>query len=563
MSMVQFNSRRVSSVVNSVLTETSWSKMEYYENSDCYHFSDYFALQNGYLFCENVDVKSIKAFMEESDFETKSPVFVYSKNQIISNIESYKETLKSINREACLNYAMKANMNPAVLELMRDRGCSVTLVSGFELRLALRLGFEPSRIVLNGNGKQGWEIELAVERGCLLNIDGWFNLQQTIAACRRLKKVARVLLRINPNIDAKVHKYNTTGTSGSKFGIEMFQMSHVVEALRHEPLVHVVGVHSHLGSTITDIDVFRKSAKAMMKEFSSLKASGFQHMKYINLGGGLGIDYTRHASRTMKASLKTTADFQKPIGERNATPRGIVDAIHQELAPEVSLILEPGRSLIGDAAVLLTRVLGVKHGAEKSYIVVDGSMTEVIRPALYGAYHHIELVEPTSQIISNGCPEQGVKNGVFENEHTENRVTNSHFEQQVQNDNTENRFQTVNSDNGVRYGHLEHGFQIADAQNVQNCQQFDNSPVNVQERRVYEVVGPVCESGDFLGHDRLLATPHEGCHLAVFDVGAYCTSMSSNYNMRPRPAELLVDGSKVRVIRQPDSFETMLQCFNC
>ena len=127
-------------------------------------------------------------------------------------------------------------------------------------------------------------------------------------------------------------------------------------------------------------------------------------------------------------------------------------------------------------------------------------MTEVIRPALYGAYHHIELVEPTSQIISNGCPEQGVKNGVFENEHTENRVTNSHFEQQVQNDNTENRFQTVNSDNGVRYGHLEHGFQIADAQNVQNCQQFDNSPVNVQERRVYEVVGPVCESGDFLGH---------------------------------------------------------------
>lgn len=164
------------------------------------NISKYFTFRNKQLHCEDVSINEIKAFLQDQDFKTVSPVFVISKNQICDNVNAYLNALKKLKRPFVLNYAMKANMNPAVLRLMRDLGCSVTLVSGNELQLALSLGFEPGRMLLNGNGKQAWEIELAVRHGCLLNVDGVFNLQQTADVCRRLDRKARLLLRVNPEL---------------------------------------------------------------------------------------------------------------------------------------------------------------------------------------------------------------------------------------------------------------------------------------------------------------------------------------------------------------------------
>lgn len=445
------------------------------------YVSDVFQYKDGILFCENLSVTEIKAWLKGRGLKQCTPVFIYSKLKIETNVQNYLNSFKCLKRKARLNYALKANMNPTLVGIMKSLGCSLTLVSGFELKLALKLGFTPEHMVLNGNGKELWEIELAVINGCLLNIDSMFNLQQTITVCRRLQKQTRVLLRLNPDIDPKVHQYNCTGKHGSKFGIQETHLNAVVGELRSEPLIQLVGIHCHLGSTITDIEIFRESASVMLKHFLKLKDQGFTDIKYINLGGGLGIDYTKHAEETTaapKLSNGGAMPFNIP------TPSDLVRVVDEVFGDEdISLILEPGRSIIGNAGILLTSVLGVKPGDQKSgYIIVDGSMTEVIRPALYSAYHHIDLAEPS---------------------------------------------------------------QCANKQKL-----------------LCDVVGPVCESGDFLGKDRYLTTPHEGCLLAVFDVGAYCASMASNYNMRAKPAEVLISGDKIQLIRRPDTLEDILAPYN-
>lgn len=444
--------------------------------------SQKFYYKSGVLFCEKIAIREVKTWLKEHRISRNSPTFVFSRNQIISNVSSYSLALKKLERKTKLNYALKANMNPTIVCIMRDLGCSVTLVSGFELELALRLCFEPEHIVFNGNGKQDWEIELAVSVGCLLNVDSLFNVKQTTGVCRRLQKQARILLRVNPDIDAKVHKYNTTGKSGSKFGVSADSLDDVLEEISSEPLLQLVGLHCHLGSTITDVSVFRDCTRAILALYRQLRSRGFETLTCLNLGGGLGIDYKRHASFTQPSSQADQAtDILTPV--QIPTPEDLVQAIDEALGKEeVSLILEPGRSLIGNAGILLTTVLGVKHGRQKNYIVTDGAMTEVIRPALYEAYHHIDLAEPTQETDS--------------------------------------------------------------------------------QKLLFDVVGPVCESGDFLGKDRYLSIPHEGCCLAVFDVGAYCASMSSNYNMRPRAAEVLVSGEKLELIRRPDSLEDILTPYN-
>ncbi|XP_060566685.1 uncharacterized protein LOC132725567 [Ruditapes philippinarum] len=445
-----------------------------------YYFSKAFKYQNGFLFCENVSVGEIKVWLKNQGIARVTPAFVYSKSQIEENVLSYQNALSALKRNTQLNYALKANFNPSLVRIIKSLGCSLTLVSGFELELSLKLGFQPENIVLNGNGKELWEIELAVRNGCLLNIDGMFNATQTTSVCRKLQKKARILLRINPNIDPMVHKYNSTGIGGSKFGIQKEDLNDVLREIESEPLLQLVGIHCHLGSTITDIGIFRECTEMMSQLFSNLKNEGFEHMKYINLGGGLGIDYTKHIAMTTDPETINGMET-KPLVI--PTPADVVKVIDEVLGDkDISLILEPGRSLIANAGILLTSVLGVKKSEPKRYIVVDGSMTEVIRPALYSAYHHVDICEPS---------------------------------------------------------------QVEDA-----------------HKMLYDVVGPVCESGDFLGKDRYLTTPHEGCTLAVFDAGAYCSSMGSNYNMRARPAEVLVNGNKLELIRRPDSLDDILGPYN-
>lgn len=470
---------------------------------------------------ENVNIHSIDLGSDDH----LEPVYVFSKNKILSNIKAYQDEMRKQKFVSTLNYSVKANANPTILKMMKEQGCSLTLVSGLELQLALKVGFNAENLVFNGNGKQKWEIELAVNSGVLLNIDSVFNMEQTLQTCSRLNKKVRVLLRVNPNIEVDVHQHVSTGKTGSKFGLDTTEFQEVVSRLKEQKLIELVGLHCHLGSTIVKVSAIEESAKRIVEVFSYLRGTGFPLMKYINLGGGLGIAYKKHALGTMayqntndefksvlenllneapddstllamtkefKEDKTSTEQFLELCREkvpnawtaltkvydaeiRMPSPTEMVNVISSHIGEDVHLILEPGRSLVGDAAVLVCSVLGCKSSGEKHYIVVNGAMTEVVRPSLYGSYHHIELAKD--------C----------------------------------------------------HG-----------------------EKMICDIVGPVCESGDFLGKSRLLNKPNEGDLLIVYDVGAYCGSMAMTYNMRLRAREIMVDGSEIKLIRRADTFDDLM-----
>ena len=409
-----------------------------------FHFKD------GYLYCEKLKIKAIQ------DQISESPFYLYSLTQITENYKAYETALEGL--ESIIGYAIKANNNLTILKHLRELGSGAVLVSGNELRIALAAGFDPKRTVLNGNGKTIAELILAAEHGVMINIDSEFDLEHVQAAAREVGKVAEVLIRINPDVDPEVHAYVSTGIKNSKFGIRNERLPWFLDQIKAEPLLNLVGVHCHLGSTIKKVRIFRDATILMMEFIEKIRDEGFD-LKYLNIGGGLGIDYEK-------------------TGESIPTPSHLIDSIRDVLTDDIGLIIEPGRSIIGNAAVLVNRVTGVKTNGNKHFIVIDGSMAELIRPSLYDAYQHIDFIEPIAG----------------------DTVT-------------------------------------------------------------YDVVGPVCESADFLGKDRALPTPHEGAGLVVYDAGAYCYAMSSNYNLKMRPPEYLVDDDCLIQIRRSETFEEHMRLF--
>jgi diaminopimelate decarboxylase len=336
-------------------------------------------------------------------------------------------------------------------------GSGATLVNGGELRLALMAGFDPGALILNDNGKRMDELVLAVQYGAMINVDSEFDLDHIDQAADDANKPVDVLLRVHLDIRPDVHLYVAIGMRDSKFGIRAERLPWFLDRLKSTPLLHLTGLHCHLGSTIKDVSVFREAAPLMMQLFDAVRAQGFP-LRYLNLGGGLGIDYAR------------AGGFP--------TPSDLIDAIRDLIRDDITLIVEPGRSIVGDAGVLVCRVTGVKTNGDKRFIVTDGSMAELIRPSLYNACHHIDFVEPV-----------------------------------------------------------------------------DGEP------QIFDVVGPVCESADFLGKARALPTPHEGAGMVVYDAGAYGYIMSSNYNARLRPAEYLVDGDRLVQIRRAERFDDTIRLF--
>ena len=409
-----------------------------------FHFKD------GYLYCENLKIKTIQDQIPES------PFYLYSLTQITKNYKAYETALEGI--ESIIGYAIKANNNLTILKHLRELGSGAVLVSGNELRIALAAGFDPKRTVLNGNGKTIAELILAAEHGVMINIDSEFDLEHVREAAKEIGKVADVLIRINPDVDPQVHAYVSTGIKNSKFGIRNERLHWFLDQIQAESLLNLVGVHCHLGSTIKQVRIFRDATILMMEFIEKIRDAGFD-LRYLNIGGGLGIDYEK-------------------TGESIPTPSHLIDSIKDVLVDDIGLIIEPGRSIIGNSAVLVNRVTGVKTNGNKHFIVIDGSMAELIRPSLYDAYQHIDFIEPI-----NG------------------------------------------------------------------------------EVVTYDVVGPVCESADFLGQDRALPTPHEGAGLVVHDAGAYCYAMSSNYNLKMRPPEYLVDNDRLIRIRRSETFEEHMQLF--
>ncbi len=409
-----------------------------------------FYYQDQYLYCEALKIVTLL------NGTRPTPFFLYSAAQIRQNFEAYQTALKGI--AAQISYAVKANGNLAILKMLQKAGSWATLVSGNELKLALAAGFLPQQLIFNGNGKTLPELEFAIGQGVYVNIDSQFDLAHIAQTAQKLGKQARVLLRVNPNIDPAVHPYISTGLQNSKFGISPNQIQAIIDQLKKMPQLQCVGLHVHLGSTIQTTQIFTDAARILTGLFNQLHSQGLP-VKFINLGGGLGINY-RHDSQPYP------------------TPDDLIAPLKKLLPPQATLIVEPGRSIVGDAGVLVCRVIGVKQNGNRRFIVTDGSMTELIRPSLYQAEHQIGFIGPIA---------------------------------------------------GPKYP--------------------------------FDIVGPVCESADFLGKARQLPTPPEGAGLVVFDTGAYGFAMSSNYNARLRPAEYLVMGQQLTQIRKPETFADIVRAF--
>jgi diaminopimelate decarboxylase len=408
---------------------------------------------DGFLYCDGLRIDDICAQSESS------PVYIYSKERIRRNYTAYKEALEGL--DSIIGYAVKANNNLKIVEYLRELGSGAVLVSGNELALAIRAGFDPTRTIFNGNGKRSFELEIAVQHGVMINIDSEFDLENIKAAAAKVGKQARVLIRINPDVDPQVHPYVSTGLAGSKFGIRNTHLQWFLDAIKAAPAeLELVGVHSHLGSTITKVNIFRDAAVIMVEFCRQIAEQGFQ-MKYLNIGGGLGIDYARQ-------------------GDTLPTPRDLIDTVRDLVVSSgLTLVIEPGRSMVANSAVLASTVTGVKTNGNKNFIVIDGSMSELIRPSLYDAYQHIELTAPCDG-----------------------------------------------------------------------------------EVKVYDIVGPVCESADYLGKDRPLPTPSAGDGIVTMDAGAYCMAMASTYNLKMRPAEYWVDGTKLAKIRRAETLEDHFKLFD-
>ena len=385
-----------------------------------------------------------------------TPCYVYAGSAIRRRFEAYDQAFGDTPHQVC--YAVKANSNLSVLRLLAEAGAGFDIVSAGELFRVMKAGGDPGKTVFSGVGKRAEEIEYALERRVhSFNCESPDEMRLIDSVAARLGRKARVAYRVNPDIDAKTHKYISTGLRENKFGVDIAQAPALYrEALRYENLI-VEGVSCHIGSNLLDVAPVMEAVDRVLALVDELRQAGAP-IRDLDLGGGLGVAYQDGELEPSIASV---------IGQM----------CHRAAGRGLTLKVEPGRSIVAQHGVLLTRVLYRKKSAGKEFIVVDASMTELIRPALYDAWHDI--------VPLREAPERG----------------------------------TV----------------------------------------VADVVGPVCESGDFLAKDREMPNAVPGDLLAVCTAGAYGFVQSSNYNSRPRPAEVLVEGSSWRVVRARESFDDLIR----
>jgi diaminopimelate decarboxylase len=408
-----------------------------------------FAYRHGELYCEDVPVSRIAK-------ELGTPCYVYSHATLVRHFRAYDGAFKDIPH--VIAFAMKANSNLAILRLMAKEGSGADIVSGGELFRALKAGVPPSKIVFAGVGKSPEEIRDALKADILMfNVESSAEIHAINEAAATVGKKARIALRINPDVDPKTHPYISTGMKKSKFGIAAVRALEEYKMASSLGHTDVVGVHAHIGSQLTDVTPFVDSLKKVVALIDTLKAQGIT-IRYLNIGGGLGITY---------------AEEKPPL------PQDLADAISPLVKDlGLTLVMEPGRVIVGNAGILVTRTLYEKAGETKRFVIVDAAMNDLIRPSLYGAYHEIRPL----------------------NEEAGHRA-----KQQV------------------------------------------------------DIVGPVCESGDFLAKDRLLAAVKLGELLAVMSAGAYGFVMSSNYNSRPRVPEVLVKDGEIHVIRARETYDDLIK----
>ena len=410
-----------------------------------------FSERNGIWYAEEIPLIDLAK-------EYGTPLYVYSKKALTESYEAYDKACidGKGKRRARIHYAMKANSNLAVIDLFKQLGAGFDLVSGGELARALAIGADPKSLVFAGVGKSAPEIAAALKAGVkCINVESIAELHKINRVASDLNLRAPISLRVNPDVDAQTHPYISTGLKGNKFGIAYHEVLKTYREASRLPQIDVVGIDCHIGSQITTTAPYLDALDKVLDLVEHLKREGIV-IHHLDLGGGLGISYSNETPPDITEFTNTLLN--------HVTERGF---------GHLDVVLEPGRSLVGNAGVLLTTVEYLKPGVEKNFCIVDAAMTELMRPALYEAHHGI-------------VPAQ-------------TRQTKS---------------------------------------------------------IVYDVVGPVCESGDWLGRDRQLAV-EEGDLLAILSAGAYGFVMASNYNTRPKPAEIMVDGKDAFVIRRRESIQEL------
>ncbi len=405
---------------------------------------NHFSCRDGVLCAEEVPLPHIAAAYG-------TPCYVYSRAALEQAYAAYRQALAGRNALVC--YAVKANSNLAVLNLFARLGAGFDVLSGGELARVIAAGGDPAKVIFSGVGKSAADIEQALVAGVhCLNIESPAELERVSTVAARLGRRAAVSLRVNPDVDAKTHPYISTGLRTNKFGVAYEEALPLYRRARSLPNLDIIGIACHIGSQLLDPAPAAEAAAKVALLADALAAEGVV-LGHIDLGGGKGIRYRDEAAPDVAAYL---APMLAALAGRRET-----------------LVFEPGRSLVGNAGVLLTRIEYLKHGEEKNFAVVDAAMNDLLRPALYDAWHDIRPVAP------GGGREE-----------------------------------------------------------------------------TYDVVGPVCESGDFLGRARALRVA-QGDLLAVMSAGAYGMVMSSNYNSRPRAAEVVVDGAQHHLVRRRESIEQL------
>ncbi len=403
------------------------------------------------LYCEDVALEGLAA-------RYQTPLYVYSAAMIRARVNAFARAFHSIPHTLC--YSVKANSTLGILRLLAGEGTGFDVVSGGELQRVLRVNRKAAgKVVFSGVGKTASEMELALRSAILLfNIESASELNLLSATATRLKKRAAVAVRVNPDVSAKTHPYISTGLHQHKFGVPIPEARTLYALAANEPYLQVAGVSVHIGSQITDVSTFQEALERVAELVRALRGQGHD-IRYIDAGGGLGISYEG-----------AQASFEKQIA---AYAKAVLAPLR---GLKLHLLLEPGRSIVGPAGVLLTRVLYRKKNNGKRFLIVDAAMNDLLRPSLYGAYHEIV-------------------------------------------------------------------------------------PVNRQSREIEitDIVGPICESGDFFARDRKLPQVSEGDLLAILDVGAYGSVLGSNYNTRGRAAEVLVDGARARVIKRRESLQDQMR----
>jgi diaminopimelate decarboxylase len=420
---------------------------------------NYITYKENALTCEDIPLKELAE-------EYGTPLYVYSKNQITENYRSLRGALGETNHLIC--YALKANANHSILKLLAAEGAGADVVSAGEIYLALKAGFAPDKIVFAGVGKREDEIEYALQQNIFsFNVESTEELQVISRSANRLGTKARISLRINPDIDAQSHPYITTGLQSSKFGIEASKALEVYRYAATLSSLELVGIHTHIGSQITKIDPFIATANYVVGLVGKLREAGI-NLTHIDFGGGFGVSYAGAVSHEALPN-EEGADISVP-----STAEFLAAVLPILQSTGCSIWIEPGRSIIANVGVLITRVISVKENSAKKFVIVDGGMNDLIRPSFYQAYHQIVPIS-----------------------------------------------------------------------------------IDTYEHEKVDVVGPICESSDFFARERLLAKVKTGDYLAVLTAGAYGFVLSSNYNGRPRPAEILVNGDRVRVIRPRQTLEDL------